>query len=85
MKTIQNHVMRWVVTHLDSEGNRVIATARQGRYTHETEEEAQTVVDSILANNSIQTVRSLFGLPLEVRECKCYPIHFDPMEYYFFT
>ena len=76
-------VVRYVVTHIGRNGLRTLATAAQGRYTHATREEAQADLDAMMANNSLDRLRSLFGLPLEVRACDCWPVHFDPMGVYF--
>jgi hypothetical protein len=76
-------VIRYVVTHLDKEGRRVLAHPRQGRHTYATPGEAQAWIDAALKNNSESTLRSVFGFPLEVRPVECFPGHFDPMTMYF--
>ncbi len=76
-------VMRFVVTHLNKDGDRVLAHPQQGRYTHFTRELAETHIAEVLLNNHEDVVNKHYGLPLKVRECKCYPGHFDPAEYYF--
>jgi len=76
-------VMRWVITHLNKDGDRVIATAAQGRNTFETREECEEFKDAILSNNSKETLREIYGFPLESRETPCYPGHFDPMQIWF--
>lgn len=76
-------VIRYVVTHVGRDGTRTLAHACQGRNTWATREEAQDVLNSMTRNNSVETLRQLFGLPLEVRPCECWPVHFDPMGIYF--
>lgn len=78
-------VVRYVVTHIGRNGLRTLATPAQGRYTYETAEEAQQHVDGMMQHNSLDTLKSLFGLPLEVRPCRCWPGHFDPVAVYFDT
>jgi hypothetical protein len=76
-------VTRYVITHLDKNGQRTLIDAAQGRYTYATMDEAQRLLDAIMTVNSIQRIQSLFGLPLEVRACPCWPNHFDPKRVYF--
>jgi len=75
-------VIRYVATHINKDGDRM-SVAAQGRDTHATPEEAQAWIDSVMANNSMDRLNQLFGLPLEVRPCECYPNHFDPVGIYF--
>lgn len=79
----RSYVVRYVVTHLNKNGNRILADAQQGRNTYATSQEAEHAIEMRMKNNSLDTLQSVYGLPLEVRACKCYPVHFDPMEYYF--
>lgn len=81
MKTI----IRYVITHIGRYGLRTLALPAQGRYTFAKREEAEQGVRDMMANNSRDTLESLYGLPLEVRECKCWPDHFDPVGVYFDT
>ncbi len=76
-------VKRYVVTHINKDGMRTLASAQQGRNTYATQEEAQKHLDAMLSNNSMDTLRSVYGFPLEVRECECYPNHFDPIGIWF--
>ena len=79
-------VKRYVVTHISKEyGMRTLAHGAQGRHTFATREEAQKSIEQTLRNNSKDTLESVFGLPLEVRECECYPVHFDPVSIWFPT
>lgn len=76
-------VTRYVITHIGSDGLRTLASAAQGRHTFATREEAETWLERCLSVNSESTLRSLYGLPLEVRACQCYPGHCDPCGLYF--
>lgn len=78
-----NPVIRYVVTHLDRNGMRTLAAAAQGHFTYATRAEAQSHLDAMLANNSDDRLRSVYGFPLEVRACRCWPVHFDPIGVYF--
>jgi len=77
------YVIRYVITHIGKDGFRVLADAQQGRNTYETREQAEHALAMRMQNNSLDTLNSVYGLPLEVRTCRCYPKHFDPMELYF--
>lgn len=81
-------VTRYVITHLDKQGHRIMsAPARQGRYTHETAAEAQAVLKSMTDNSDPATLRQVHGSQARgtyaVRPCECWPGHFDPQTYYF--
>lgn len=76
-------VKRWVITHINKDGMRTLATAQQGRCTYATKEEAQAWIDAVMSNNSMDTIKSVFGLPLEPRECDCWAGHFDPVGVWF--
>ena len=78
----RRYVIRFVVTH-QRHGARRLAHAQQGRCTYATKEEAQHWIDTAIEVNSVERLNDLFGLPLEVRPCRCYPVHFDPMQYSF--
>lgn len=77
-----DEVIRYVVTHL-ADGVRTLAHACQGRYTYATPEEAQAWIDAAMKNNTEARLKQFYGLPLEVRPCKCWPGHFDPKGIYF--
>lgn len=81
-----DRVTRYVVTHIDRDGMRRLFGPAQGRFTHETAEEAQAHIDAIINNNGAQTLHDVYGpqdLKLEVRPCECWPGHFDPVGIYF--
>ena len=76
-------VTRYVVTHMGKDGLRTLAMAAQGRYTYETWSSAQAMIDMIMESNNLDKLNSVYGLPLEVRACECWPNHFDPVGIYF--
>ena len=77
------YVNRYVVTIPCKDGvGRTLMRPAQGRFTYATPEEAQAWIDGYLANNS-QAVIDEVGRDVQVRPCKCYPEHFDPMEVWF--
>lgn len=76
------YVRRFVVTHLSKTGMRTLAHAAQGRHTYASREEAQTWIDAAQDQNGAR-LAELFGLPLQVRGCACYPVHFDPVSVWF--
>lgn len=84
---MEDHVIRYVVTHIGKDGLRTLCGPVQGRITKETPEEAQQLLDSMMQNNLTEGERlaGVYGLPLEVRPVKCYPGHFDPIGIYFDT
>lgn len=76
-------VIRYVVTVPRKNGiGRTLMRSAQGRNTHATQEEAQAWIDGYLANNRQATLNE-FERDVQVRPCKCYPGHFDPMGIYF--
>jgi hypothetical protein len=82
-----DHVIRYVVTHINQDGMRTLCGPAQGRNTKETAAEAQDHLDAMMQNNRLEgnLLAGVYGLPLEVRPVKCYPGHFDPMGIYFDT
>jgi hypothetical protein len=78
-------VVRFVVTHLDTKGNRTLLNPQQGRYTHATKEEAEQELANIKANNCEESIWELFGDPaaMEVRPCQCWNNHHDPVGIWF--
>lgn len=77
-------VKRWVLTHLDKFGDRVVMSPVQGRYTYETREEAQVRLDNMLKNTSGDTLLQVFGKKPDFRvDCvSCWAGHFDPVGIY---
>jgi len=81
-------VTRYVITHRGTHGllpgrSRTLVGPAQGRNTYATREEAEKYLQAMVENNSRETLEEHYGLPLEVRPCECYPIHFDPKGIYF--
>lgn len=75
--------VRYVVTHIGRGGMRTLAHTAQGRFTYATAAEAQAWIDSAMRNNSPDKLRSVYGMPLEVRPVECWPGHNDPRQCYF--
>lgn len=78
-------VTRYVATYVNKDGERTLMQPAQGRNTYATHDEAQAWIDAVTANNSADTVRSLWGdnPQFAVRPCPCYPGHFDPQTVWF--
>ena len=78
-------VTRYVVTMQRPGDLRQLAHPAQGRATYATPEEAQAWIEGALANNSHDTLRSVYGPldALQVRPCTCWAGHFDPVGVYF--
>jgi hypothetical protein len=78
---------RYVLTKVDANGMRTLATPAQGRETHATEAEARERLARILdpATNADDVLRSVYGCTelMDVRPCECYAVHFDPVGVYF--
>jgi len=75
MKNALPQITRYAVTYVNRDGFRVLAHANQGRNHFETLEEAQTHIAATLANNSRDTLESVFGPHLDTLEAtptKCY-------------
>lgn len=77
------YVKRYVATAIRSRGMRELIDPAQGRFTFASREDAQARIDAILSANPPDRVAQLIGTALEVRECECYPVHFDPVGRYF--
>jgi hypothetical protein len=77
--------IRWVATFVNKAGMRTLMQPAQGRNTHETEEAAREWLDAVLAGNSAERLRSIWGTNprFEVRPVECWPGHFDPKGIYF--
>jgi hypothetical protein len=59
--------------------------AAQGRNTFATHAECQDWINGIVENSNEKTLSMVYGTnpKFEVRECQCYPVHFDPIGIYF--
>jgi len=81
------YVTRFVPTYIGRDGLRTLLRAQQGRETFSTVEEAQDWLQALLSNTTPDTIRSIWGNDsidsFEVRECLCWPGHFDPIGIYF--
>lgn len=66
-------VKRWAVVKADG----LMFSAQQGRNTHATKEEADSYLEAIVTNNSVETLKHY--LPLTVAPFWCWPTHFDPV------
>lgn len=78
-------VTRWVITHVNADGQRTLIDPAQGRYTYPDEPAAQAVLDSLLANTPVVDgkLAGVLGLPLETRPVECYAGHYDPRTCWF--
>lgn len=78
-------VTRWVITHVDAQGQRTLADPAQGRYTYPDAHAARKVLDSLLQNTPVVDgkLAGVLGLPLEVRPVECYAGHYDPKTVWF--
>lgn len=78
-------VVRHVGTYINKDGMRTLMGAAQGRNTFATAAEAQAWIDAVNSNNGSDTLRQVWGdnPQFEVRECPCYPGHFDPQNVWF--
>lgn len=76
----RQYVIRYVIAQQNPEmGGRKIVGPCQGQYTYATRQEAETHLTAMLENNSQDTLRQVYHLPLSVAECRCYPGHYDPL------
>lgn len=78
-------VIRYAGTYVNKKGMRTLMQPAQGRFTYETVVEAQAWVDAVTTNNSADRIREVWGdnPRFEVRPCKCWPGHFDPIGVWF--
>lgn len=79
---MNDSVTRYVITHLGRHGRTLIGPS-QGRNTYATAAEAQAQLDAILKANTPERIAELWGEPLQVRPCQCWPGHFDPKRVWF--
>lgn len=78
-------VTRYVATYVKADGTRTLMTPAQGRNTYATADEARAWINAVLSNNGADNLRQIWGdnPRFEVRECPCYPGHFDPQSVWF--
>lgn len=81
-----NTVRRWVVTHCNQNGIRVLTFACQGRYTYATKADAQVEIAALLEHNSSDRLSEVYGCncrqTLSPREVECWKGHHDPIGIY---
>jgi hypothetical protein len=76
-------VKRYVITHVGNNDLRRLTFAQQGRFTYETQAEAEETLAAFTGPQGFARVLSASELAsLEVRPCPCWPGHFDPCVYY---
>lgn len=65
---------RYVITKVDRDGLRTLATANQGRCHFDTKKAANRHLRAILSNNSTSTLESVFGdvKKMKVLAAPCY-------------
>lgn len=80
---VRECVPRYVITYQKPGDNRTLLGAAQGRFTYETQQQAQEQLNAIQAANNASRLDELGWINLEVRVCPCYPEHFDPQTVYF--
>jgi hypothetical protein len=66
---------RWVIVNENGD----LVTARQGRFTYQSQQEAESMIVAYWANNSKETVWRHLGKELYAEAWWCYPNHFDPI------
>lgn len=80
------YVLRYVITNMmdmpDGIPTRTLTFPAQGRYTYETQEEAQRQLE-LFKPGLREKVLDERADTLEVRPCHCWPGHFDPKGIYF--
>jgi hypothetical protein len=80
-------VIRYVPTHINREGTRTLSVSAQGRYTFATDAEALRWIQDLRCNNPSSRVAEIYGAQalgtFEVRPCRCWAAHFDPVGIYF--
>lgn len=77
-------VRRWVLTHIDSTGARVLSQGVQGRNTYDTTEIVEAFARAIIENNTAARVLDIFGADPNFAALAvwCWPGHFDPIGIY---
>lgn len=76
--------IRYAITKINKDGDRVLAFANQGRNHFDTQEAAERHLRATLENNTADTLRSVYGdvSKMEVRPVECYE-HGDAIGIYF--
>lgn len=84
---MSDHVIRYGLTFVERNGDRILFDAAQGRYFPATAEEAQARCDAIKGNpGSMRKLAEIHGPQFadsfRVDPIKCWPGHFDPKGIY---
>lgn len=66
-----NLVTRYVITHIDTEGNRTLAFGTEGRWTYFSEEIAKVQLE--LFRPQLESKMGMKGLEVRPVTCYCYP------------
>ena len=82
---MSDSVTRYVPTYVNRDGMRTLMRGAQGRATYATAAEAQEWLAAVVQNTSAETIRQIWGdnPRFEVRDCECWPNHFDPKGVWF--
>jgi hypothetical protein len=79
-------VIRYVISHINKDGMRVMTYTCQGRYTKATRKEAEQDLKDFLTNNTKECFSGVYGSQsigtFKVSAIECYPKHFDPQGCY---
>jgi hypothetical protein len=80
-----DYVLRYVVTYVNEDKERVMLGPSQGRHTYETKTQAELDLIAVKKNNSRGQLKDWVGDPnqMAVKLCKCRPNGFDPIEHLF--
>jgi len=83
--TDRPHVIRYVPTYVNKNGERTLMRPAQGRYTYSEFAEAQAWINAVMENTDESTLHQIWGNApdFEVRSCPCYPGHYDPQTVWF--
>lgn len=78
-------ICRYVPTYVNRDGMRTLMRAAQGRNTFATAQEAREWINAVTDNNTSDRLREIWGEnpQFAVRECPCWPVHFDPKTVWF--
>ena len=81
-----DHVIRYVITHVNRDGMRTLTFHAQGSYTYDDEAVAKKALDSFMANSRERLI-DVHGPQsagtFEVRPVPCYLDHHDPKTVWF--
>jgi len=78
---------RYVITHVDRDGERRMTHAMQGRFTFSTPKQAEELLDALIAQSPANRIAEAYGEQavntFEVRPVECYEGHHDPKTMWF--